>query len=663
MKILYVNSFGGSDLSALIGHAGADCTVVSVQELTAIDIENFDGFVFDGSGEEAGMLFKPAERMVADNICFSGKPVFCIMCPYIMTVCCQPPVSTRFDRPVVSPLFKCDGLEEGEILDEQTNLRVRCYTSCKEPEALLYYKHNPNGFYKTETVENPSKGDAALWFERENVLFCAFACGNFAKARFSPRKKWYALFKYILGELYGITLDESCYNDVYSENGYYTLREDDKPLDELICESADRAVNWHFAADMTMKNEDGSPYTMTEGMAAEIYPDGKQKRSYNTRTDTSGETALLFALHDLKNGRADKKAYVDAFLKYSISHVRDYGGIFNGYGSAGDGAWWYACYNDDACRGIIYPRLFAKLIGMGDNDCNRALDCLDFLVRTTGTDGLRFCRTDIISMEEQTVSTSSLSFENGKWNWSTAGIMKASELSSIEAKTPSAHYNGYYMATLLLAYKVTGKDIYRDTAVRGLTTIMEKYYPETAREHSETQELCRLVLPLSYLYWVTGEEKHLGWLNTVLDSLTEKRRSDGAFIEWDTGYIACCAGKADGECSVLAENGNPVVDLLYSLNWLPSALAQAYIITGSERVKELFEGLARFLVGIQIHSKNKMIDGAWARAFDCAGGEVYGVPNDAGWAPWAIETGWTMAQIPTGFLIWLMKDEIKKYMK
>ena len=72
------------------------------------------------------------------------------------------------------------------------------------------------------------------------------------------------------------------------------------------------------------------------------------------------------------------------------------------------------------------------------------------------------------------------------------------------------------------------------------------HFPNTAREHSETQELCRLILPLSYLYWVTGEEKHRTWLYAVTRSLLEKQHSSGAFIEWDTGYNACGAGAKDG---------------------------------------------------------------------------------------------------------------------
>lgn len=659
MKILYVNPCGATDLSLLLERSGASVSVVPPTYLITADICGYDAFVFDGTGTATGLLFRPAERVVADRIAYGGKPLLCILCPHIMTLSCTDPKNTRFDRPVVSPDFVCDGLEEGDILDEQTNLRVCCYRSAATEKPLMYYKHNPVGFYKTETVTQPAKGDMALWREKSNVLFCAFACANFARARFAPRRKWYAFFAFILKSVFSLTPDEAVFDGIYRERGYFTVRED-KPLDVLLRESADRAVRWHFDADMTKRNPDGSPYTMKEGMGAEVYPDGTQSRPGASRTDSPGETALMFALHDHIGKNSDKADFIQAFSAYTLSHVNDYGGIFNGYGGAGDDAWWYASYGDDLCRGIIYPQLFAKFAGLGGDGLDRALDCLDYLVRTTGSDGLRFCRTDVVSFEEGTVSAFDLVYNGKKWSWGSGKTLKAEDLSKMDACTPSAHYNGFYLATLLLAYKVTGKEIYRDTAVRGLTTMMEKYYPNTAREHSETQDLSRLVLPLAYLYWVTGDQKHLGWLNAVLDSLTEKRTENGAFIEWDTGYIACCAGQADGECSVLAENGNPVVDLLYSLNWLPSGLAQAYLITGDERIKDLFEGLARFLVGIQLHSSNKDIDGAWARAFDCAGNEVYGVPNDVGWAPWSIETGWTMAEIPTGFMIWLLRDELKK---
>lgn len=63
MKILYVNNFSGSDLSLLLERSGAECTVVGQAELTEIDFDEFDG-----SGESGGMMFKPTEHMVADEI-------------------------------------------------------------------------------------------------------------------------------------------------------------------------------------------------------------------------------------------------------------------------------------------------------------------------------------------------------------------------------------------------------------------------------------------------------------------------------------------------------------------------------------------------------------------------------------------------------------------
>ena len=202
-----------------------------------------------------------------------------------------------------------------------------------------------------------------------------------------------------------------------------------------------------------------------------------------------------------------------------------------------------------------------------------------------------------------------------------------------------------------------GDERYRDTAVRGLETIMA-HFPNTAREHSETQELCRLILPLSYLYWVTGEEKHRTWLYAVTRSLLEKQHSSGAFIEWDTGYNACCAGAKDGESSVLAANGDPVADMLYSMNWLPFSLMQAYFITHDDMFLILWRRVCGFLASIQLCSRDKRIDGAWPRAFDVEQGEVYGVPNDVGWSPWSVECGWTMGQIPIGLYCGLLRDRL-----
>ena len=655
MNILYISSSGKTDLYDLLSESGIRCELNAPKFLASCDISRYDGFIFDGTGAEKGLLFRPDERVAADTAAESGKPVIAIACPFISCVCCDGPVSTRFSRPVVSAALDCDGLSEGELLDEQCNARFRCYTSSKKIVPLLYYRDNPRGFYFTDPVRDPEPGTAAIWFESECLLMIGFGISNFASSRFSPKMKWYSLLRHICTGMFGADIGENAYRTMYAKRGYSVCREDG-PIDSLLAESVRRAVDWHFASGSIIEDGYGI-YAVSEGMTSEILPDGRQVPNRGTTVDSTGETAMMFRLHDDFTGKGEKTDYVKAFSKYALSHIRDYGGALDGYGSSGDGAWWNACYGDDVSRGILIPELF-RVFKDGGKLPPEVIKGLDFLVSTTGTDGLRYCRTDITDKNTGVLSLFSLEKTDGKWHWGSAPARPAQELSLTEARTPSVHYNGYYLAALLLAYKVTGDKKYRDTAVKGLTTIMEVYYPETAREHSETEELCRLVLPLAYLYWVTKEEKHRKWLYTVLESLEEKQRPDGSFTEWDTGYIACCAGTAGTECSVLAENGDPVVDLLYSMNWLPSALAQAYFITGDNHIAELFESTSRFLISVQIRSSNPLIDGGWARAFDAEGQEVYGVTNDVGWAPWSIETGWTMAQIPTGFLMWLMRDRL-----
>ena len=172
--------------------------------------------------------------------------------------------------------------------------------------------------------------------------------------------------------------------------------------------------------------------------------------------------------------------------------------------------------------------------------------------------------------------------------------------------------------------------------------------------NQDTNEICRLVLPLALLCECTGEKKHLDMLERVTCDLESHIHPFGGVAEWDTGYKANCSRVSGGECSLLADNGDPVADLLYSSNWLPIGLAWAYRATGDERYRSLWRGIAEFMIKSQIHSDIKDIDGGWARAFDMDRREIFGLPHDAGWAACCIESGWTVAEIVTGL-------EIMKY--
>jgi hypothetical protein len=120
------------------------------------------------------------------------------------------------------------------------------------------------------------------------------------------------------------------------------------------------------------------------------------------------------------------------------------------------------------------------------------------------------------------------------------------------------------------------------------------------------------------------------------------------------------SGMGQGESTLLARNGDPVADLLYSNNWLPIGFMQAYFVTKDDRFLKWWEEHAAFLASAQLASDNPSIDGAWARAFDVNLHEVFGSPADAGWGPWAIESGWTVAEITSGLLMGLLKERLRQ---
>ena len=130
-------------------------------------------------------------------------------------------------------------------------------------------------------------------------------------------------------------------------------------------------------------------------------------------------------------------------------------------------------------------------------------------------------------------------------------------------------------------------------------------------------------------------------------------------MEWDTGHRANRARRENDECSLLADNGDPVADMLYSVNWLPLGFAYAYMVTGDEEIKKRWQKVAGFLLSCQICSRDMTLDGAWARAFDLERREIYGMPHDMSWAPCCVESGWTVAEILMGLQFMGLLEEGK----
>lgn len=632
-KRIAVIAENSSDILKILS-SNVEVVVFRPGEIYINSLEDFHSIcILGGTSEEPIMLGARERKMVEDQI-RSGKKVFAEYCGSISSVYYENPVSTRYERLVFcSKDNKVKDIETGEILDDQCGMRIKPHAQfCSHNAPILQYV-NVHAHKKINSVDEVAKeiSDRALWFEKDNLMICSFRLSNFITARYAPKNKMRSLVKYILQWLTDENIDTSVIKDYYEIKDINSKEE----LKDRLKKASEEAMAWFRKCGIIINEGKDGVY---EGFGTEVYGDGSQRFAKLIRTDCAGEVSLAFFMDYMMNGNKESIEISNNLSSFIFDHmqVKEEGpckGMIRWTQQA-----WETCYQDDVARAInghmlkcLYTNSQAYL-----EECKEALD---FMINTTGTDGTRVFRTDILELDEE----------------------KINELKNNPGKFPSAHYNAYYHASLLIAYKLTGVERYKEIAIKGLTTIMEAY-PETVREQSQTEEYCRLILPLSWLYWVTGEEMHKQWLYKVAEDLQQFKHITGAYLEWDEGYKATMRNtKGDGECSLLAENGDTVVDLLYSNNWLPMGFMQAYLVTGDEYFKNLWIENIKFMLEIQINSKDDKINGAWARGFDVEYMEYFGSPADVGWGPWAIESGWTVAEITSGIFMGILEDKLKEF--
>ncbi|HOP09927.1 MAG TPA: hypothetical protein PK629_00365 [Oscillospiraceae bacterium] len=634
-KTLGVICVKENDLLAVFQAACPDLLILKPDDTTQESLGSCDAIAVLGGAANTPLEIPARTRVLIERQIAAGKRLLAEFCGSIGEIYWPEASSTRFDRPVwLGP--DLPGLAEGDILDDQCGMRVKPWLSLGTAKPLLQFvRKNVHGHIAVteETFQNVT--ERGLWLESDNLLICSFRLSNFNRSRFSPRSRWHAVVRYITEWLLGQPAGAHIFDGLEST---YELLPADPNADDFeaqLSDSAEKGLGWFKNAGILIHDgKDG----VLEGLATEIDGDGNQRMLTGVRDDCSGETALPHFLNYLLHGKAEDLAISDNLLDFCFDCFQIKEGPLEGmmrWTEIG----WGACYQDDVARAIL-PQLFKCLILQNDNHLSDCVSALRFLVKTTGTDGTRVSRTDNFKLTPQEIE----------------------RLHSTSGNFPCAHHNAYYWAALLLAYKLTGIEEFKNVAVKGLETLMN-VYPNTIREHSQTQELCRLILPLAYLYWVTGEKKHKDWLYQVAADLQPMRHKSGAYAEWDEGYKAHRFSQNDSECSLLTKNGDPVVDLLYSCNWLPIGFIQAYFITGDSYFKELWKGIAGFMVSAQIHSANPKIDGGWTRALDLDQMEVFALPNDLGWGPWAIESGWTVAEISAGLMMGLLEDKLKGFFK
>ncbi len=597
-----------NDLQDLLVRQCPDAVVCPIGERD-IDVSNFDAVCILGGTEEQPVLLPAKRRIEIERARQEGKHIFCEFVSSIGSAYSDKPSVTTHHRLVSLDTFA--GLGKGDILDGHYNEVIPYYFVPETAVPILTYHDYLCAHDRIEMDDVSFRaGKWALWLMDANTLVSSFRLCNFNRARFAPRDHWQkviaGIVEFVSGEPLAIELPAPvCKHRVQND------------IDQAVA----KGLRWFYRADLL---KDGGKDGVREGFSHLICArDGTQLRADLIRTDCTGETGGAFLLDYLTAGNTDSLAIFQNTQSFCFDCMQVKDGAHRGMVRWSEQAW-ETCYQDDVARAII-PTLLACNFGGERTYFEQATDALNYLVDTTGADGLRVFRTDCIDLDEA----------------------RRAELRKSGVGTPCAHYNAYYHAALLLATRAGADKTLAEVAKKGLSAIMA-LYPDTQRETSETEELCRLIFPLALLYEYTGEEQCREWLYRVTKDLERFLHPSGGYAEWDTGYKATCARNDKGECALVANNGDPIVDLLYSNNWLPLGFAYAYMVTGDAYFEQKWQDIASFLTACQIESDDRLLDGAWTRAMDMNRFESYGVPHDVGWAPCCIESGWTVAEILMG---------------
>ncbi len=620
MKLLIISE-ERCDLADVLMSCPEETELLSFDEAIRTDFNDYDAFCVLGNG---GPTLDPRLRAKLETEADRGKKLFLESIASFRSLYSAPPAETTRSRLVyIAPETGegVPGLSTGDLLDDECGQALRPWFSFPEMVPVLVYReqiiaHTHSDQAPAELLQNSRPG---MFWLGENVLMTMFHMRNFNRARFAPRGNWEKLIRWIAVYLTGS--EPELMPEPVVHYGTDADLSDPDAWETGRQRAIEKGIRWleNFLID---EGRGG----IREGLRHNILPDGTQLTADAVRNDCCGEAAGAFAMY----GYLKKDERSSIIAKNIRTLMRD-AFVIREEPFAGMMRWtaeaWEVCYPDDAARAAI-PALMSALYMDDEQFVGDAYASLDFLLGVTCRDGLPHARYD-------------------KWNYTPESL---ADIRNGEHGTPSAHYTAYHLAALLLAYKKCGKSEYLETARKGLETLMG-LYPELRREQSETQEMCRLILPLALLYDVTGEEKHREFLYRVTADLEKQRHPFGGYREWDTGYKAVCSRESRGECSLLSENGDPVTDSLYSMNWLPVGFAYAYYATKDPYFRGLWENTVTFYLKTQMHSENPMSDGAWCRAFDMELEEAYGCPHDVGWAANCCETGWTVAEILMGMML------------
>ncbi|MBN1143362.1 MAG: hypothetical protein JXA72_03025, partial [Bacteroidales bacterium] len=494
------------------------------------------------------------------------------------------------------------------------------------------------------------------------VLVATASLSRFLSGRYAPSGEWEAVWRNVLEYLLpGACIEELKWNPVV-EPTYFKY---DTLPDNVQQISYTRGIEWYKNARMLIPSSykdtlsnlvdvgiqrlewnasipvgDGSDGVF-ECLCSDIDEKGNQSIGIMQRGDCISETAMAFAtVGRIQNNKEYLKTaqnLLDYYLLNSPATRNEYGDPEHGaYGLIPWGisnyAWYKASYGDDNARFLMAALITAAFTENGHWD-EILLKSLLALLRTTGRNGFRGSRIDLDE------------FEKNGWQY----------YFNREITNLSPHFECYLWACYLWAYDKTGDALFLKRAQNGIHTMMDNYPDNWHWTNGLAQERARMILPLAWLVRVSDTRENREMLFAVVTDFLKLQDECGAIRE-ELGDIA--QGKYPPpqsneeygitEASLIAQNGDPVSDLLYTTNFAFLGLHEAFYATNDPDIKEANDKLAEFLCRIQVKSESHPeVDGGWMRAFDYKRFGYWGSNADHGWGAWAIETGWTQGWITT----------------
>lgn len=489
-----------------------------------------------------------------------------------------------------------------------------------------------------------------------DVLVATTKLSHFVTGRYAPQDSWRAIWTAILEWL----CPEAEIHPLRWTPGVRATygREERLPADHQL-RAIRRGIEWYQKAHMIVHSSfeervagvervgplpdetpsgDGSLGAL-EAVISVIHQDGAQSISSVQRGDCTCETAMAMAF-GARILRDETRATVarnllDHYLFDSDARKRERGDPEHGaFGLTAWGittpAWYRANYGDDNARVILSTLAVAALQGSDRWDEAVMMSLLANL-RTTGRLGFRGNRIDVEALGER------------GWEPYFEG----------EIVNLAPHFESYLWACYLWAFEQTGHAPFLDRARTALETTMAQYTDGWRWTNGLAQEKARIVLPLAWLVRVEDSPANRAMLRRAVDGLLALQDGCGAIRE-ELGlpgkgvYPPPRSNAAYGtnEASLIAENGDPVADLLYTANFAFLGLHEAAAATGDADLIEAEDRLADFLCRIQVESEAQpAVDGGWFRAFDFERWEHWGCNADLGWGAWCIESGWTQGWI------------------